>query len=386
LAPERSRGTAGEVFLASFSLGCRAFGGPVAHLGYFERDYVARRAWIDGEAYAGIVALCQVLPGPTSSQVGFLVGLHRAGWRGALAAWTGFTLPSAVLMVLFALFAARADGPLIAGILHELKLLAVAVVAMAVWSMAGKLCPDLRRALIAAAVAAAMWFLPFRGLQLLALAASAVAGIVLCRGLPAPPRRSVGDVGVRASALAGGAFALLLTGLSLAALWFPHSLVSLAASMYHAGALVFGGGHVVLPLLRESLVPEWLTDTDFLGGYGAAQALPGPLFSIAAFVGAAAAPGVAGAPGLGTAWGLVAVVAIFLPGLLLAVAGAGLWRYVAASPGAGAAIAGVNAGVVGLLAAALYDPLWKSAVHHWSDVLIAAVLALLMNSLARPKR
>jgi chromate transporter len=386
LAPETPKGTAGEVFLASLSLGCRAFGGPVAHLGYFERDFVARRAWIDGEGYAGIVALCQVLPGPTSSQVGFLVGLHRAGWRGALAAWTGFTLPSVVLMYLFALLAARADGPLIAGIVHELKLLAVAVVALAVWSMARKLCPDLRRALIAAAVAAAIGFLPIRGLQPLALAAAAVAGIVLCRGLTALPQRSVGDVGARTAALAVGAFALLLTGLSLAALWFPHSLVSLAAALYRAGALVFGGGHVVLPLLRESLVPEWLTDADFLGGYGAAQAVPGPLFSIAAFVGAAAAPWAAGAPLLGAAWALVAAIAIFLPGLLLALAGVGLWRYVAASPRAGAALAGINAGVVGLLAAALYDPLWKSAVHHWSDVLIAAVLALLMNSLTGPRR
>ena len=381
MATERPRGSAAEVFVAALSLGCRAFGGPVAHLGYFERDYVARRAWISGEQYAGIVALCQLLPGPTSSQVGFLIGWHRAGWRGAVAAWLGFTLPAALLMFLFALVSATAGGPLFQGLVHELQLLAVAVVALAVWAMARKLCPDLRRGAIA--VAAAVAVLRFHGqtVQLLVLAGAVLAGIVLCRNVAAVPAVAAGEVGMRTAGAAGAVFLALLIGLALAAAVFPHGLLALLACLYHAGALVFGGGHVVLPLLQSSVVPEWLTDTDFLTAYGAAQAVPGPLFAVAAYVGAAAAPGGASAP-----WAAAAVVAIFLPGLLLAVAGFALWRHVGASPRAAAAIAGVNAGVVGLLAAALYDPLCRSAVHHWSDVLVAAVLAVLFNGIPGYKR
>lgn len=379
------------MFLASLSLGCRAFGGPIAHLGYFERDYVARRAWLSGAEFASIVALCQVLPGPTSSQVGFLVGWHRAGWRGAVAAWLGFTLPAAVLMFVFARVSLESGGPLFAGILHELKLLAVAVVALAVWTMARKLCPDLRRGVIAVGVAAALLLLHGPQVQLLALAAAALAGIALCRGTGVAVTAPTGEIGVTAAGVAAGLFLALLLVVALVAGLFPHTLGALCASFYHAGALVFGGGHVVLPLLRASLVPEWLSDGDFLTGYGAVQAVPGPLFSIAAYVGAAAAPGIgapaAGAPaGIAALWAAAAVVAIFLPGLLLAVCGATLWRYVAASPRTAAAIAGVNAGVVGLLAAALYDPLWKSAVHHWSDVAIAAVLAVLFNGISGARR
>jgi chromate transporter len=364
-----------EVLTASLLLGLTSFGGPIAHLGYFERAYVRQRKWLTSEEYSGLVALCQMLPGPASSQVGFLIGLHRAGWAGAIAAWLGFTLPSALLLFACAVLSARAQGAWAQAALHGLKLVAVAVVAQAVWSMARRLCPD--RATKALALGTACLLLVVGGttVQLLALALGAAGGVLVCRGVDVA--RNVPGASVRPavawSALA--AFVALLIGLPLIARAFPHGPAALADIFYRAGALVFGGGHVVLPLLRDALVPAgWLSDDAFLAGYGLAQAVPGPLFTVAAYLGAAnayAAPSVLAAA--------VALVFIFLPGLLIATAGVALWGRFAAHARVRAGLAGVNASVVGILGAALYDPVWTSAVHGPTDAAIAIVGAMLLG-------
>jgi len=371
-----------EVLLASLQLGTTSFGGPIAHLGYFERAYVRQRGWLSGEQYGSVVALCQLLPGPASSQVNFLVGLQRAGWTGALAAWIGFTLPSAVLMFACARWTASVQGPGPFGqaIVHGLKLAAVAVVAQAVWSMAGRFCRD--RATVAIAVVAALVLLLAGGAasQLIVLAAGAVAGAVLCRA--AVLDASAPSLAVR-PATAWGALALyllLLIGLPIVAAFYPGSLVALSAIFYRAGALVFGGGHVVLPLLRDALVPGgWISDDRFLTGYGLAQALPGPLFTLAAYLGGAS--DAVHAPGAGAA---VALVSIFLPGLLACVAGVALWGRLARRARARASLAGINAAVVGILAAALYDPVWKTSVRSGFDVIVALVGVLLLQRWKAP--
>jgi len=368
-AGEPRAGSVAAVFFAALRLGCSSFGGPIAHLAYFERDYVERRRWLTREDYAGIVALCQLLPGPTSSQVGLLVGWRRAGWRGGLAAWTGFTLPSAVLMFGFALFEAQSRGPLCASALHGLQLVALAVVAHAVWSMAGKLCPDWRRRAIAIVVAVVLALAGNALLQFFAILGAGIAGWLLCRTLRLPSPRPVAPIDART---AGGAFALffaLLALLPILSAQVSRSPVALAEVFYRSGALVFGGGHVVLPLLRDGLVGAgWISDTTFLNGYGAAQALPGPLFTIAAYLGAVSAP----AGSTAAWWACAAVLSIFLPGLLLAVAGCWLWRIFALRlPASGAVLAGVNAGVVGLLAAMLYRPLGVTSLHAPADLVIA---------------
>jgi chromate transporter len=367
------------VFAVALRLGLTSFGGPVAHLGYFERTYVRSRRWLSSDEYAGLVALCQLLPGPASSQVSFLIGLRRASWPGALAAWLGFTLPSALLMFAFAWLAPRLTGPLPEAVLHGLKLVAVAVVAQAVWSMAAKLCPDLPRA--ALALGAASLLLLFGGplMQLVALAAGAVGGVLLCRGLQAqaaPPKLPVGR---RAGVAFMAIFLALLVGLPLAAQVAPHSLLGMVAVFYRTGALVFGGGHVVLPLLRDALVPPgWVSDNAFLSGYGAAQALPGPLFTFAAYLGAIIAPhgSVAGVAAL---WSLAALIFIFLPGMLVALAGLPLWNWLGHHAAARGALAGVNAAVVGVLGAALYSPIWTSAIFGSRDVAIALTAFMLLE-------
>jgi chromate transporter len=374
------RGRALEVLRTALRLGLTSFGGPVAHLGYFERVYVRERGWLTPGHYATLVALCQILPGPTSSQVGFLVGLQRAGWAGALAAWIGFTLPSALLLYAAALLAARVQGPLALALVHGLKLAAVAVVAQAVWTMAQRLCTDVTTRLIALAAAALLLLSTGAAIQVAVLAAAAVAGLLWCRtSLPAaaPPPPPIGQ---RPASLALTLFALLLLGLPLAAWRWPHSGVALANLFYRAGALVFGGGHVVLPLLSAALVPSgWLSDDSFLTGYGLAQAVPGPLFTVAAYLGAVAVPD---ATAIGAA---IAVLFIFLPGLLLAVAGAVLWSRLAQQSAVRAATSGVNAAVVGILAAALYQPVWVGAVRGGVDVIVAvAALALLQGLRAPP--
>ena len=373
-SPPAPEGSAAEVLRVALRLGLTSFGGPIAHLGYFERAYVRERGWLSGEQFAALVGLCQILPGPTSSQVGFLIGLHRAGWRGALAAWLGFTLPSALLLYAGARLSAHAQGPLASATVHGLKLVAVPVVAQAVWSMARRLCTDRSTWLIALAAAGLVFASGGPDAQLVVLAAGLAAGLLWCDPASIPPGSAAQDVRPRTAWLALAAFTLLL-GLSLFS-WHPSpGGFALAQVFYRAGALVFGGGHVVLPLLRAALVPAgWLSDDAFLSGYGLAQAVPGPLFTVAAYLGAIA---VTGAP---TAGALIALLAIFLPGLLLAVAGWSVWALLARHRQLRAGIAGVNAAVVGILAAALYTPVWLGAVHDWADVAVAAGALLLLQT------
>jgi chromate transporter len=378
---EIARGSAIEVFRASLILGLTSFGGPIAHLGYFRRAYVERLRWLSPEDFAGIVALCQLLPGPASSQVGFLIGLKRAGFAGALMAWLGFTLPSAILMFAVGRATGSMQGPAANAVLHGLKLTAVAVVAQAVWSMSRSLCPDKARAGIGLVALVTSLALAGAGVQILILALGAAAGAVLCRSTSALAPAPDLPVGHRAAVAA-----LVLFGLGAMALPFalradPHSLPQLAAAFYRAGALVFGGGHVVLPLLREALVPTgWLSDGSFLSGYGAAQAAPGPLFTFAAYVGSAAAP----SPEAAILWSSTALAAIFLPGLLLAVAGVDLWTWLGRRVLARAALSGVNAAVVGVLGAALYDPIFTSAVANGRDAAVAAAGFILLERWKTP--
>jgi chromate transporter len=383
-AAPSTRGGALEVFAVALGLGLTSFGGPIAHLGYFERTYVQRRGWLSADDYAGLVALCQMIPGPASSQVSVLIGLRRASWPGALAAWLGFTLPSAVLMFAFAGLAPHLTGPLTQSILHGLKLVAVAIVAQAVWSMAPKLCPDLPRA--ALAIAAATILLLFGGplMQLVALAVGAIGGMALCRGGPRQTVLPRLPVGRRAGLAFIAVFLGLVISLPLAAQAAPRSMLAMAAVFYRAGALVFGGGHVVLPLLRNALVPSgWVSDNAFLSGYGAVQAMPGPLFTFAAYLGATIAPRGSGL-GVAALWSAAALVFIFLPGILLALAGLPLWSWVGRHPTAQGALAGINAAVVGVLGAALYDPIWTSAILSARDLAIALIAFMLLERWRTP--
>jgi chromate transporter len=372
----------GEVFRAALRLGLTSFGGPIAHLGYFERTYVRRLRWLTSEEYAELVALCQTLPGPTSSQVGFLVGLRKAGVPGAIAAWLGFTLPSAVLMYAFAVVVPGVDSPLLRPLLHGLMLTAVAVVAQAVWSMARSLCPDWQRALLAVTSATSLLIVSSASIQLVVMSLGALGGWFLCKGVsdrartPNGASRPSNRTALTALLLYLGVLGLL----PALALLDPHGILGLAAVFYRAGALVFGGGHVVLPLLRQELVPSgWISDDQFLSGYGFAQGLPGPLFTVAAFLGAASAHGQS-AP----LWASIAVIAIFLPGLLLASGGLSLWGLLTRHPGASAALAGINASVVGILGAALYNPVWRGGVSDWPDAALAIVALVLLQSWRMP--
>lgn len=381
--PSARAGSAFEVFRIALGLGLTAFGGPVAHIGYFERTYVRRLHWLTEEDFARLAALCQMLPGPASSQLGFLIGLGRAGWTGAAAAWAGFTLPSAALMFAFALAAPHLGGPLPAAALHGLNLVAVAVVAQAVRSMGARLCPDLGRVAVAAAAAAGLLVFGGPAGPVIALAAGAFAGLILKPALREPA--TVAPTLRTGSGFAAVLFAVFLAG--LAAAFAPHAprgLGGFCAIAYRSGALVFGGGHVVLPLLRDALVPAgWLSDRAFLSGYGAAQALPGPLFAFAAYLGAVSAPTGAGLAGA-AAWAGAGLAAIFLPGLLLAAAGARIWTFAGEHPRARDALAGVNAAVVGVLGAALYSPVWTTAVRGGADAAVALVGYVLLDRFRAP--
>ena len=376
-----TRGTAGEVLGAFLKLGLTSFGGPVAHLGYFRDELVSRRRWIDEAGYADLVALCQFLPGPASSQVGFALGLLRAGPLGGLAAWAAFTLPSAILLAAFAYGAASLSGPFGQAALHGLKLVAVAIVAHAVWGMARTLTPDRTRLLIAA-VACAIVLTP-TGIagQLAAIAFGALAGLVLCRSAGAPARHALAVQISRSTGVAYlAAFATILaTAPVLAHLTGSHG-IALFDAFYRSGALVFGGGHVVLPLLQAETVPRgWISNDAFLAGYGAAQAVPGPLFSFAAYLGWVSGPSPNGAAGAS-----IALVAVFLPGLLLVAGALPFWDAIRSRPGAQAALRGTNAAVVGILAAALYNPVWTSSVRSLADVVIAGTGLLALLAGVRP--
>ena len=372
-APRDLQGAA-EVLRVALRLGLTSFGGPIAHLGYFERAYVREHRWLSADEYASLVALCQILPGPTSSQVGFLIGLQRAGWRGALAAWVGFTLPSALLLYACARLATRVQGPWVSALTHGLKLVAVAVVAQAVASMARRLCTDALTWLIAAAAMGLLVANAGAGasVQLAVLAGAAAVGSLWCRPAAVPAQGTARGEWIAAPSLA--TFAVLLLGLSMLSWRYPHGVFALGHLFYRAGALVFGGGHVVLPLLRAALVPGWLSDDAFLGGYGLAQAVPGPLFTVAAYLGAVAVPT---APSAAAA---TALIAMFLPGLLLALAGSSVWTTLARHVRLRAALTGVNSAVVGVLAAALYDPVWVSGVHDGADAAVAGGGLLLLAS------
>lgn len=372
-APEPSarvpQGSAREVLAAFTRLGLTSFGGPVAHLGYFRDELVTRRRWITDQGYAELVALAQFLPGPASSQVGFALGMHRAGLLGGLAAFTAFTLPSAVLLVLAALAAPQLEGPVAAGLIGGLKVVAVAVVLHAVIGMARTLTPDLRRAAIALGAGLLVLLVGTGWATLLAIAAGAGLGLLLCRagGVSgaAPGAAGVSEhaavripVSRRAGAACLAVVAALLVGLPIAAALVPSTVLAVADGFVRAGALVFGGGHVVLPLLEAAVVePGLVSSEQFLAGYGVAQAVPGPLFTFAAYLGAAIAPGVEGLALAG-----IALVAIFLPGLLLMAGVLPFWGALQGRPGVGAFVRGANAAVVGVLAAALIDPVASSAL------------------------
>jgi chromate transporter len=366
-------GTAGEVFLAFLGQGLTAFGGPVAHLGYFRQAFVVRRGWLGEAAYADLVALCQFLPGPASSQVGMAIGLRRAGYPGMLAAWTGFTLPSALLMMAFAFGADDLAAVAGTGWIAGLKAAAVAIVAHALIGMARALAPDAQRAGIAAAGTALALLMPHAFGQLLVILSGGLLGRFLLR---TPAQAAVGEAalavpGSRRSGLVFlGLFLALLALLPALAALYPGGALRLIDSFYRAGALVFGGGHVVLPLLQAEMVSTGLVEREtFLAGYGAAQAVPGPLFTFAAFLGAAATQ-----PPNGYAGAAIALLAIFAPSALLVLGALPFWERLRANPAARATLMGINAAVVGLLAAALYDPVMTGGLTSPTAAAIAVTV------------
>ncbi|MCL6517631.1 chromate efflux transporter [Alicyclobacillus sp.] len=369
-------GSAGEVFGVALRLGLTSFGGPIAHLGYFRNEYVERRRWLDDASYADLVALCQFLPGPASSQVGIAIGLLRAGLPGALAAWLGFTLPSAIALALFAEALQRWHIHQ-AGWLHGLMIVAVAVVAQAVWGMARSFAAGRTRAAVAAlaAVVSLLWPTPWT--QVAVIVGSGLIGWFALRtgassagAAPLPIRLS------RRFAIGMWAlFFLLLIGLPVLRTAWPAQTLALFDTFYRAGSLVFGGGHVVLPLLQSAVVPPgWVTNDAFLAGYGAAQAVPGPLFTFSAYLGAVMGP----APNhaLGAA---IALAGMFLPAFLLVFGALPFWAALRTRPGFQSALAGIQAGVVGILLAALYNPVWTSAVHTPVDFALALVAFVLLT-------
>ena len=364
------------VFLVFLRLGLTSFGGPIAHLSYFREEFVVRRQWLSERSYVDLIALCQFLPGPASSQVGIGLGLSRAGFSGALAAWAGFTLPSAIIMVLFALGMSTWASTFPNGLLHGLKIVAVAVVAQAVWGMARNLCTDVPRVVIALFSACAVLLWPGVWAQIGVIVCTAATGLMLLK----PAQRQTADsLPVSVSRKAGVAslsvFFALLAGMPLLMHIWPSQTLAMVNAFFRAGSLVFGGGHVVLPLLQTATVPNgWVANDMFLAGYGLAQALPGPLSTFAAFLGAAMNIQPSGWLGA-----TVCLLAIFAPSFLLVIGVLPFWSTLRRSSRTRAALAGVNAGVVGLLLAALYDPVWTSAIATLTDFGLAllALIALM---------
>jgi chromate transporter len=369
------RESALEVFLAFLRLGLTSFGGPVAHLGFFRAEFVERRRWLDEAAYVDIVALCQFLPGPASSQVGMALGIRRAGLLGALAAWLGFTAPSAIAMTLFAYGVARLGDLGDAAWLHGLKIVAVAVVAQAVWGMARTLCPDRARASLAVRAAVLTLAVPSAAGQIGAILLGGIVGWRLLPGSSDGPAHSLAvSIGRRTSIAALCLFFGLLIGLPLLAAATGDHTLRLIDSFYRSGSLVFGGGHIVLPLLQAEVVPPgWVGNDAFLAGYGAAQAVPGPLFTFAAYLGAAMGP----APN-GWAGALICLLAIFLPSFLLVAGALPFWDALRRRAAVQSALRGVNAAVVGLLLAALYTPVWTSGIRAPADFALGLAALLLL--------
>jgi chromate transporter len=373
-AGEGRKGSFLEVLRVFLRLGLTSFGGPVAHLGYFRAEFVERRKWLDEAHYVDIVALCQFLPGPASSQTGITIGILRAGLPGAFAAWIGFSGPSAVAMILFAYGVGSLGGVSHVAWLHGLKIVAVAVVAQAVWGMARNLCPDRERASIAIGAALLALGVPSAAGQ---IGAIAVGGLIGWRLFPPAAVTHTASLAVRIGrplAVSMLALFFLLFALPALAASLHSHLVALIASFYRSGALVFGGGHVVLPLLQQSVVPPgWVTNDAFLAGYGAAQAVPGPLFTFAAYLGAVMGP----APN-GWIGGLICVSAIYLPSFLLLIGVLPFWDALRHRNAIRAALTGVNAAVVGLLLAALYRPVWTSAIFGPADFALGILAFLLL--------
>jgi len=371
----QSRGSVWEVLLVAARLGVTSFGGPIAHLGYFREEYVRKRKWIDEQTYGDLIGLCQFLPGPASSQVGISIGIARAGILGGFAAWLGFTLPSALALIAFG-YGVQHVTNINAGWIHGLLVVAVAVVAQAVLGMARQFCPDRRRQTMAIIATLIMLAWPTGLAQVLLIAG---AGLIGWRIIPAEAVTPAAPIRVAISRRIGVgcivAFFLLLLGLPLLRSFVSAYVLALIASFYHVGALVFGGGHVVLPLLQSSVVdPGWVSDARFVAGYGAAQAVPGPLFSFSAYLGTVAGPSPHGWVG-----GLLALFAIYLPSFLLVIGVLPLWNRVRSHLSFQSALRGINAAVVGLLLAALYSPVWTTAIREKADFgLAVAAFGLLV--------
>ncbi len=368
--------SAWAVFLIFLRLGLTSFGGPVAHLGYFRDEFVIRRKWLTENSYADLIALCQFLPGPASSQVGIAIGLSRAGYTGALAAWTGFTLPSAIVLMLFAIGISSYGDIVPLGVLHGLKVAAVAVVAQAVWGMGKNLCTDIARISIMALAACFVLLVPSALAQVSVIAIAAIIGLLWFKPekvmahdpLPITVRRRTGLVWLFL-------FFLLLIGLPLLTALYPSQTLSMVDTFFRAGSLVFGGGHVVLPLLQAEIVPAgWISNDTFLAGYGATQAVPGPLFTFAAFLGSSMNQAPSGWLG-----GMICLLAIFAPSFLLVMGVLPFWESLRQNLRTRAALSGINAAVVGLLLAALYQPVWTSAIIEAKDfgLALVALIALM---------
>ncbi|MCK9487400.1 MAG: chromate efflux transporter [Dehalococcoidia bacterium] len=377
------RGSAWEVFLVALRLGLTSFGGPIAHIGYFREEYVVRRRWLDDQQFADLLALTNFLPGPASSQTGIAIGTMRAGYLGGLLSWVGFTLPSALALVAFAQVVRGLDVS-DAGWLHGLKIAAVAVVAQAVWAMSRNLAPDRERATIAVAAAGLVLMVATPATQVLAILLGGIAGWLLYRRTPdggggafaEAPRRLSPRIAAASLAL----FVLLLVALPVVRAAAGSQTLNLVDAFYRAGSLVFGGGHVVLPLLeREVVPPGWITQSNFIAGYGAAQAVPGPLFTFSAYLGASLGPQPNGAPGAA-----VALSALFLPSFLLVWGVLPFWDHLRRISAVQAALRGIGAAVVGILVAALYDPVWTSAIFEPQDLALALVALVLLAAWRLP--
>ena len=358
-----------EILKASTKLGLTSFGGPTAHLGYFREEYVVKRKWLDDKAYADVVALCQFLPGPASSQVGISVGMLRGGLFGGFLSWFGFTMPSVILLILFALLVS--NTAIDSGWIHGLKIVAVAVVAHALMGMSKSLTPDLTRITIALGAAIVILLVPTAWAQIGIIIAAGIIGYALYRKERAPEAVKLAlTFGRKTGIAAWTIFAGLLIGLPLLRPAIDSALYAIFDVFYRVGSIVFGGGHVVLPMLEREVVPGWMSDDLFISGYGAAQAVPGPLFTLSGYLGQLMAGG------LGAA---IAVVAMFLPSFLLVIGTLPFWSVIRTKPGIQAALKGVNAAVVGILLAALYDPVFTSSIRGPVDFAIAlAAFAMLV--------
>lgn len=365
-----------EVFTVFFRLGLTSFGGPIAHLGYFHDEFVSRRKWINEHAYADLVALCQFLPGPASSQVGMAIGLHRAGVLGAIVAWIAFTLPSAILLVLFAFGITKYQTHLHAGWLHSLKVIAVAVVAQAIWGMGTKLCPDKERITIATFACLAALLHPNAWVQVAIISLGGVLGIVVLKNTPQLPHVPVKPkLSKKTASIFLTVFATLLFALPFVAKTSQEQSLHLFDSFYRAGSLVFGGGHVVLPLLQSEVVPAgWVSNEVFMAGYGAAQAIPGPLFTFSAYLGA-----VSTIPPTGWLGATICLVAAFLPSFLLVLGAIPFWEKLREFKSMRQAMLGINAAVVGLLLSAFYNPVWTSGVLNTKDFGLALFAFILLT-------